>query len=42
LREDRGIYPDDEVKARLQPSLAKSAGFTRALNRAWTRFLTGR
>ena len=30
------------LKARLQPSLAKSAEFTRALNRTWTRFMTGR
>ncbi len=42
LRSDTGIYPTPEVKARLQPSLAKSAEFTRALNRAWTRFMTGR
>jgi len=42
LREDPGIYPGDEVKARLQPSLARSAEYTRALNRAWTRFMTGR
>jgi len=42
LREDPGIYPDAEVAARLQPSLARSAEYTRALNRAWTRFVTGR
>ena len=42
LRDDPGIYPGDEVKARLQPSLARSAEYTRALNRAWTRFMTGR
>jgi putrescine transport system substrate-binding protein len=42
LRNDPGIYPTPEVKARLQPSLAKSAEFTRALNRTWTRFVTGR
>jgi putrescine transport system substrate-binding protein len=42
LRNDAGIYPTPEVKARLQPSLAKSAEFTRALNRTWTRFVTGR
>jgi putrescine transport system substrate-binding protein len=41
LRDDTGIYPTPEVKARLQPSLAKSAEFTRALNRSWTRFVTG-
>ena len=42
LRTDPGIYPTPEVKARLQPNLAKSAGYTRALNRTWTRFMTGR
>jgi hypothetical protein len=30
------------VKERLQPNLAKSAEFTRLLNRSWTRFVTGR
>jgi putrescine transport system substrate-binding protein len=42
LRNDTNIYPTPEVAARLQPSLAKSAEFTRALNRTWTRFVTGR
>ena len=42
LRNDTNIYPTPEVAARLQPSLAKSAEFTRALNRSWTRFVTGR
>jgi len=41
LRNDPGIYPTPEVKERLQPNLAKSAEFTRSLNRAWTRFVTG-
>jgi len=42
LRNDAGIYPTPEVQERLQPNLAKSAEFTRSLNRAWTRFVTGR
>ena len=42
LRDDAGIFPPPEVKERLQPNLAKSADFTRALNRSWTRFVTGR
>jgi len=42
LRNDPGIYPTPEVKARLQANLTKSAEFTRLLNRAWTRFTTGR
>ena len=41
LRNDPGIYPTPETKARLQPNLSKSAEFTRLLNRAWTRFTTG-
>jgi len=42
LRNDPGIYPPAETKARLQANLAKSANFTRLLNRTWTRFTTGR
>jgi putrescine transport system substrate-binding protein len=42
LRNDAGIYPTTEVKERLQPNLAKSAEFTRLLNRSWTKFVTGR
>jgi putrescine transport system substrate-binding protein len=42
IRDDPGIYPPAETKARLQPNLSKSAEFTRALNRSWTRFTTGR
>jgi len=42
LRNDASIYPTPEVKARLQPSLAKSGEYARALNRTWTRFVTGR
>ena len=42
LRSDPGIYPSPDVKARLHANLAKSPAFTRALNRSWTRFVTGR
>ena len=42
LRSDASIYPTPEVKARLRPNLAKTAEFTRLLNRSWTRFMTGR
>ena len=42
LRNDPAVYPTDEVKARLQPNLTKSAEFTRQLNRSWTRFMTGK
>jgi putrescine transport system substrate-binding protein len=42
LRADPGIYPPADVRAKLHPNLAKSAEFTRLLNRSWTRFVTGR
>jgi len=42
LRDDPGIYPTPDVQARLHANLAKSPAFTRALNRSWTRFVTGR
>ena len=42
LRDDPSIYPPPDVKSRLRPNLAKSAEFTRRLNRTWTRFTTGR
>ncbi len=41
IRNDRGLYPTDEVKAKLVPDLAESAQFTRLLTRSWTRFKTG-
>jgi putrescine transport system substrate-binding protein len=42
LRNDTGIYPTADVKARLRPNTVKSPEFTRLLNRTWTRFRTGR
>ena len=42
VRNDRGIYPTDEVKAKLVPDLAESPQFTRQLTRTWTRFKTGK
>lgn len=41
ILEDPGIYPPDEVKAKLYPDLARSAEYTRNLTRTWTRFKTG-
>ena len=41
VRNDPGIYPPPQVRARLVPELAKSPQFTRLLNRMWTRFKTG-
>jgi len=41
VRNDPGVYPPPEVKAKLFPNLASSEEFTRLVNRAWTRFTTG-
>ena len=42
VRNDPGIYPSPEVKAKLFPDLAETPEFTRLLNRSWTRFTTGK
>ncbi|MEO7386371.1 MAG: extracellular solute-binding protein [Gammaproteobacteria bacterium] len=42
IRNDPGVYPSAEVKAKLVPDLAESPGFTRLLTRSWTRFKTGK
>jgi len=41
VKNDPGIYPPLDVRAKLVPELAKSPQFTRLLNRMWTRFKTG-
>jgi len=41
VRNDPGVYPPAEVKAKLFPDLAASDDFTRLVNRSWTRFTTG-
>ncbi|NJD30569.1 MAG: polyamine ABC transporter substrate-binding protein [Gammaproteobacteria bacterium] len=42
VRNDPGVYPPPEVMNKLFPNLARSADYTRALNRTWTRFTTGK
>jgi putrescine transport system substrate-binding protein len=42
VRDDPGIYPPPEVRAKLVPERAKSLQFTRRLIRMWTRFKTGK
>jgi putrescine transport system substrate-binding protein len=42
VRDDLGIYPTAEVKAKLVPDLAETPQFTRLLTRSWTRFKTGK
>jgi putrescine transport system substrate-binding protein len=41
IRNDRGVYPAEEIKPKLVPDLAESPAFTRLLTRSWTRFKTG-
>jgi putrescine transport system substrate-binding protein len=41
VRNDPGVYPPPEVKAKLFPDLAETQEFTRLLTRTWTRFMTG-
>jgi putrescine transport system substrate-binding protein len=42
VRNDPGVYPPPEVKAKLFPDLSETEEFTRLLNRTWTRFTTGK
>jgi putrescine transport system substrate-binding protein len=42
LREDPGVYPDAELRAKLQPLRARSQAQSRDENRIWARFKTGR
>jgi putrescine transport system substrate-binding protein len=41
VKNDPGVYPTPEVKAKLFPSLAYSEEFTRLMTRMWTKFTTG-
>jgi putrescine transport system substrate-binding protein len=41
IKNDPGIYPNAEVRARLHPDLVESQQFSRDLNRAWTRIRSG-
>jgi putrescine transport system substrate-binding protein len=42
VRNDRGVFPPPEVRARLVPERARPPDYQRLLTRAWTRFKTGR
>jgi putrescine transport system substrate-binding protein len=42
VKNDPGIFPLPEVKAKLVPDLPESPKFARKLTRSWTRFKTGR
>jgi putrescine transport system substrate-binding protein len=41
VRNDPSIYPTSEVMKNLHPDIVESQGFSRDLNRAWTRIRTG-
>ena len=42
VRNDPGVYPPAEVRARLTPEPARPPDFQRLLTRMWTRFKTGK
>jgi len=42
VRDDPGIYPPAEVRARLTPERPRPADYQRLLTRMWTRFKTGK
>lgn len=41
MRDDPSIYPPAEARARLHVAATRSQGYSRAVNRAWTRIKTG-
>jgi putrescine transport system substrate-binding protein len=42
VRNDAGVFPPPEVRARLTPERARPPDYQRLLTRAWTRFKTGK
>jgi putrescine transport system substrate-binding protein len=42
VRDDPGVYPPPQVRARPTPERARPAAYQRLLTRMWTRFKTGR
>jgi putrescine transport system substrate-binding protein len=42
VKGDPGVFPSDEVKAKLKPELVVGEDYNRLLNRTWTRFTTGK
>ncbi len=41
VRNDPAVYPPDEIRAKLYPTVVFTPGYSRNLNRAWTRIKTG-
>lgn len=42
VRDDPGVYPPPEVRAKLTPDLADTEETTRVMTRLWTKFMTGK
>ncbi len=42
VAQDPGVYPPDDVKAKLVPDLSDTEETTRLMTRLWTKFMTGR
>jgi putrescine transport system substrate-binding protein len=42
VRDDPGVYPPADVRARLTPERPRPAAYQRLLTRMWTRFKTGK
>jgi putrescine transport system substrate-binding protein len=42
VRNDPGVYPPPEVRAKLTPDLADTEETTRIMTRLWTKFMTGK
>jgi putrescine transport system substrate-binding protein len=42
VRNDQGVFPPQDVRARLTPERPRPADYQRILTRAWTRFKTGK
>jgi putrescine transport system substrate-binding protein len=42
VRNDPGVYPPPEVRAKLAPDLADTEETTRIMTRLWQKFMTGK
>ena len=42
VKDDPGVYPPPEVRAKLSPDLTDTEETTRLMTRMWTRFMTGK
>jgi putrescine transport system substrate-binding protein len=42
VKDDPGVYPPPDVRAKLTPDLTDTEETTRLMTRMWTRFMTGK